>query len=359
MAKWKIAGINFDHMHMGDQLRNAAETPNAEVVGVADHQPGRMEPVIDRLGIPRERCFEDHRQCLEQTRPDLVILCPSTATHGEWLKRVAPFNAHVMVEKPFAASLAEADDMIQAMRQTGKTLAINWPMTWYRPHRTAKRLIDEDRIGPVQQVHYYDGNRGPLYHTMDKIEVSEAEFHQAKRDSWFYSADAGGGAMLDYLGYGTTLGTWFNGGRKPIDVTSVNDQPNGLEVDEHSITVARYDTGLSKFQTRWGTFTDPWTHQPQPKCGFVIVGREGTVSCYDFEPHVRLQTMEKPEGKDVPVDALEPPYQGPIQYMLDCLEHDRPIEGPLSPEVSRIGQQIVDTAWHSAREQRTLPLIEA
>ena len=36
--------------------------------------------------------------------------------------------------------------------------------------------------------------------------------------------------------------------------------------------VARYDLGLSKFETRWGTFTDPWTHQPQPKCGFVVVG---------------------------------------------------------------------------------------
>ena len=47
---------------------------------------------------------------------------------------------------------------------------------------------------------------------------------------------------------------------------------------------------LSKFETRWGTFTDPWTLQPQPKCGFVIVGSEGTISSYDYEEVIRVQT---------------------------------------------------------------------
>ena len=51
----------------------------------------------------------------------------------------------------------------------------------------------------------------------------------------------------------------------------------GLEVDEHSVSVVRYARGLSTFETRWGTFTDPWTHQPQPKCGFVLKGTDGTI----------------------------------------------------------------------------------
>ena len=53
------------------------------------------------------------------------------------------------------------------------------------------------------------------------------------------------------------------------DVTAMMHVPTGLEVDEHSVTVARYEHGLSKFETRWGTFSDPWTNQPQPKCGFA------------------------------------------------------------------------------------------
>ena len=61
-----------------------------------------------------------------------------------------------------------------------------------------------------------------------------------KRKSWFYRRKSGGGSLLDYLGYGVTLGTWYQNGRSPIEVTCVVDQPAGLEVDEHSITVARY-----------------------------------------------------------------------------------------------------------------------
>ena len=47
-----------------------------------------------------------------------------------------------------------------------------------------------------------------------------------------------------------------------------------------------------------------------------------------------------------------------VQYLLHCLEHDLPIEGPLSLSMSRIGQRIVDTAVLSAREKRTVALVD-
>ena len=122
------------------------------------------------------------------------------------------------------------------------------------------------------------------------------------------------------------------------------------------MAIARYDGGLSKFETRWGTFTDPWTHQPQPKCGFVIVGTEGTISSYDGEKTVRMQTRACTAGADVPVDALPPAETNPIRYLLDRLERDLPIEGPLDPAISRIGQRIVDAAVKSTTEGRTVSL---
>jgi glucose-fructose oxidoreductase len=228
---------------------------------------------------------------------------------------------------------------------------------WVPSHRTAKRLIDEGRIGQLREVHYYGGNRGPLWHTAGKREVTAEEVNRQKPKSWFYKRAGGGGSMLDYLGYGVTLGTWFLGGATPIEVTAITDHPHGLEVDEHSITVARYSFGLSKFETRWGTFTDPWTHQPQPKCGFVLVGSAGTISSFDYESSIRVQTTEHPEGELVPVDAVAPPNQNAIQYFVDCLQHGKEIDGPLSPQLSRIGQQLVDTAYRSAQEKKTLPLM--
>lgn len=358
MKTWKIAGISFDHMHMGDLLRMVYNHPRAEIAGICDENPERMREAAANFRVAPDAMFTDPHDCLGATSPDIVILCPATARHAEMVEIVAPYGAHILVEKPMAASLSDADRMIRAVKATGKTIVINWPIVWSPPHRTAMRLIEEGAIGEVREVHHYGGNRGPLYHVADKIEVSEEEVARLKPESWWYRRDKGGGSLLDYLGYGATLGTWYHGGRVPIEVTTIVDQTPGLEVDEHSVTVARYESGLSKFETRWGTFTDPWTLQPQPKCGFVIVGSAGTIASYDYEPVIHVQTREHPQAHTVPVDEVVAPFQNPVQYLIHCLESGVKVEGPLSPELSRKGQQIVDTAVASARKRRTLPLIE-
>jgi predicted dehydrogenase len=355
--RYRVAGISFEHMHMGDNLRMAAEHPDCEVVAICDPQASRMQAAQKMLGLPPEALFADWQHCIEVSQPDLIILCPATGDHALWVERLALSGLPLLLEKPMAASLADADLMLQACEQHDVMLAINWPLVWVPAHQTAKRLVDEGRIGQLREVHYYGGNRGPLWHTAGKQELSAEEVEREKPHSWFYRRDKGGGSMLDYLGYGTTLGTWFLSGAKPIDVTAVVDHATHLEVDEHSVTIARYEFGLSKFETRWGTYTDAWTHQPQPKCGFVLVGTDGTISSFDYESTIRMQDAQHPAGQTISVDPLTPPFQNPIQYFVHCLEQGKPIEGPLSPTISRIGQQIVDTACASAAQKKTLPLL--
>ena len=117
--RWRIAGINFDHFHMGDLLREVAEHPHAEIAGSADEQPERMQAAQAAFEIPGDRVFTDFQACLESCAPDLVILCPSTEGHAVWTEKVAPFGVPILMEKPFAASLADADRMITAMQKTG------------------------------------------------------------------------------------------------------------------------------------------------------------------------------------------------------------------------------------------------
>ena len=356
--RMKVAGINFDHFHIGDLLRMAHEDDAVEIVGICDEEPARMANAIQNFNISEDRVHTQPKTLFQATEVDLAILCPAASKHGQWVERIAPFGCDLLVEKPFAGSLAEADRMIAACRQAGVRLAINWPLTWVASHRMAKTLIDQGRIGECIEVHHYGGNRGPLWHVADKVERTPEQVAEEKLNSWFYKKSHGGGSLLDYLGYGTTLGTWFMDGRRPLEVTAVVDQPAELEVDEHSVVVARYATGLSKFETRWGTFTDPWTHQPQPKCGFVLVGTEGTISSYDYESKMRIQTRDRPEGEWITPDAVQPPYQNPIQYMSHVLKSGGQVEGPLSVEISRIGQEIVDAAVRSAETRRTITLDE-
>jgi len=357
MAKQKIVGISFDHMHMGDLLRMASAHPDAEIAGIFDPNPARMENAIKTFNIPADRVFTDFDACLKATKPDLAILCAATADHASYTERLAKYDTNVFVEKPFAASAADARRMMAAMRPTCKTLAINWPLAWVESHVTSKRLIEEGVIGDLIEVHFYDGNRGPLYHLADKVEVSPEEVECQKPNSWWYKRASGGGSLLDYMGYGATLGTWYMNGEAPIEVTCVVDETPGIEVDQHSITVCRYARGLSKIETRWGTFTDPWTIQPQPTCGFVFVGTDGTIASPDYARHVTVQTRKQPQPTPVVVDKLPVGKRNAIEYVLGCIKTGEPITGPLDPELCLTAQRIVDTAAQSAREKRTLALL--
>ncbi len=357
MAKFRIVGISFDHMHMGDLLRQVEDHPQAEIAGIFDADPTRMQRAIADFGIPENRVFTDFDACLSTTRPDLAILCAAPADHARYTRRLADYGVHVLVEKPFAASVEDARAMIAAMQPTGKLLAINWPLRWIASHVTAKRLIDAGTIGALVEIHSYGGNRGPLYHLADKIEVSPEAMERQKPDSWWYKRASGGGSLLDYLGYGATLGTWYRNGEAPLEVTSVVDDTPGIEVDQHSITICRYARGLSKMETRWGTFTDPWTIQPQPKCGFILVGTDGTIASWDYADSVTVQTRARPDPHPVPATALLAGESNALDYVLRCIAQGVALSGPLDPATSLVGQRIVDTAAQSAREKRTLALV--
>jgi glucose-fructose oxidoreductase len=357
MAKFRIVGISFDHMHMGDLLRMIHEHPDAEIAGLFDPDRAKMQSVAKAFGVSEDRLFTDFDACMAAGPYEMAILCAATADHATFTERLALHDVHVFVEKPFAASVEDARRMLAAMEGTGKQLIINWPLRWVESHLTAKRLIDEGMIGELREVHFYDGNRGPLYHLADKIEVSPEDVERQKPGSWWYKKSSGGGALLDYLGYGATLGTWYMGGDAPLEVTCTIDDVPGIEVDQHAIAVCRYETGLSKMETRWGTFTDPWTTQPQPTCGFTFVGTDGTIASPDYASEVTVQTRARPEVHGVPVDPLPPGEGNAIEYVLGCLARGAKVEGPLDPDLCLTAQRIVDTAVRSAAEKRTLALI--
>jgi glucose-fructose oxidoreductase len=63
---WKIAGIEFSHMHMGDLLRCVANHPEAEIAGICDPQPERMEDAKRAFALADERVFTDYRACMEE-----------------------------------------------------------------------------------------------------------------------------------------------------------------------------------------------------------------------------------------------------------------------------------------------------
>lgn len=345
--RYRVAVIGLDHMHAGDQITLAREIDTTELVAVWDTDSDRLGRVCDDLSVQETDRYTELDRLLEERSPHVAVICSATSDHEALAERFAAAQVNILLEKPFAADLHQARNMIKAAAVGGVLLGVNWPLAWYPSHRTTRRLIADGIIGPVTEVHYYDGNRGPLFHTHGKQVVDDQTARSIKRDSWWYSADRGGGSLRDYLGYGTTIATWFRDGEMPDDVLARTYHAAGDAVDEQSVVIASYHTGLSTFQTRWGTFTDPWTHQPAPRCGFVVVGAEGTIASWDYADHVTVQTMGDPAGHPLPVDDIPAHERSALANLTWCLSEGVPLYGPLSAETSLAGQQILQAAIDS------------
>ena len=101
---FRVAGINFDHMHMGDLLRQVHDHPGAEISGICDADRGRMAGAIAAFDIPPAAVFTEVAACLA-TRPDMVILCPATAAHATCVAQVAGHTRLILLENPLPPTL--------------------------------------------------------------------------------------------------------------------------------------------------------------------------------------------------------------------------------------------------------------
>jgi predicted dehydrogenase len=341
---WRFVGANFDQMHMNTNLEWVRDHPDAELVGVCDEEPetstGSLSDAVADLGILEEDVYDDLEACLKNTDPDVVLGCPRNAEHAAFIERVAPYDVHLAIEKPLAATLEGADRMLEAWN-TDNLFAVNWPVLWDPVKHEVRRLIESGTVGDVLEIQYYGGNAG------------------APPDgSWFYDPEAGGGSMLDYLGYGATFSTWFRGGELPAEVTAETYVPDDMAVDVQSSTICRYESGLSTLQTSWRLLTNPWEIEPQPAKGYEIVGTEGSISTRERDAPIRVTTEDEPEGYVVEPEPLPDRFENLVHYVIDRLETGEPPEGPADPAFCREAHRIIESARRSADRGETVELVD-
>jgi len=98
--------------------------PGVRVVGVADPDARGRAACAVRTGA--EQQFADYREMLEKTRPDLVSVCPRWIDcHHEMVLACAAAGVKgIFCEKPFARTLAEADEMLAACARSKTHLAV-------------------------------------------------------------------------------------------------------------------------------------------------------------------------------------------------------------------------------------------
>lgn len=327
--KLRIAVLGMAHDHLWSNLDNLAKLDTAELVAGADPNPTLRQRFAERTAC--DRLYEDYEKLLDDTEPDGVFAFSATGLHADMVEMCAVRGLPVMVEKPMAATLAQASRMLTASRKYGITLMVNWPTAWSRPLRTAYRLTQEGRVGNVWQMTWRGGHCGP-----DELGCSD-EFCE-----FLFDADLNGaGAFNDYSGYGASLCVLFLGGI-PSSVFGMAGRlvKTHLPVDDNGILVMRYPHALCRLEMTW---TEAVAHQPPHD--LVLYGTEGTLVA---GKELHLFARGRTEAEKMRLDALPAGQRCAAEHFVECVNTGKAPQFQTSPEIAYDAQQIMEAGLQSA-----------
>jgi predicted dehydrogenase len=135
-------------------IRNFNEAPGADIVAVADLSAERLAPIRKRY--PAIRVTTDHREVLGDKTIDAVAFATPIHTHRALVEEALSAGKHVLVEKPLAGTVADAEAMVRAAQRAERTLMVGHTFV-YNPAVAAVRAIIDG--GDLGKIHYIDSQR--------------------------------------------------------------------------------------------------------------------------------------------------------------------------------------------------------
>jgi predicted dehydrogenase len=142
----------FINKHEGFKLHGILERTNR---GAAEAYPG-------------VKIFSSFDELLADAKIELVIVNTPNATHYEFAKKALQADKHVIVEKPFTVTVAEAQELIALARKADKIISVFQNRRWDSDFQTVKRIVDQKLLGDIveAEIHYdrYNEELSPKVH---------------------------------------------------------------------------------------------------------------------------------------------------------------------------------------------------
>ena len=135
-------------------VRNFAETPGARVGWVTDLRPERLAVASARY--PGVRVSADHRDILNDAGVDAVAVATPVTSHVELAMQALRAGKHVLVEKPLAASSADAERLIAEAAKRRLVLMVDHTFVYTGAVRKMRDLVAAGELG---DIYYYDSVR--------------------------------------------------------------------------------------------------------------------------------------------------------------------------------------------------------
>ncbi len=122
-------------------------SPCCELVAVMDADAGRARAVAEKYAV--RHCITRLEDLLALPEVDAVYIATPNHLHRDQTVAAARAGKHVLVEKPFATTIAEAEEMIAACQEAGVKLMAGYLMRFHAHHRRLKAMVEAGELGQV------------------------------------------------------------------------------------------------------------------------------------------------------------------------------------------------------------------
>lgn len=331
--RYRLAVIGLVHDHVWNELDKWRDTGRVDLVGICESDPELREQARSRWGVTEFYSKPD--EMLGSCRADVVQICTSNAAGLAAVEAASEHKAQIVIEKPLAATFAQAEAMLAATRRAQVRMFVNWPFRWRAPTAQAWHEIRSGRIGHVFNARIRMAHKGPR-----EFGCSDQFCH------WLYdAAQNGAGALVDYCCYGVVAARYLFGMPQSVQAFAGRLTKLDIPVDDNAaltmIYVDRYVTAEASWSqipsyhdsVYYGTTGTLWTDH-----GKLFVAT-------DENQHEALEVAPLPEGA----------RSGP-ECFLDCLENEREFPDVCRATLCCDAQEILEAGLRSNESGRRIGL---
>ncbi len=332
-----VVGLNHDHVH---SVLNQFNKGEVKIVGIVEPDKLLQQKFGKRYHLPDSLFFNDLKKLVIDKKPAAVLGYNEVAKHVDIVEICAPLGIAVMVEKPLAATLAQAKRMELLANKFHVKVLTNFETTWYASYLDVYNSIRQKQIGSIKKIVAHDGHQGP------KEIGCSPEFLNWLTDPVLNGA----GALNDFGCYGANLMTWLMQGAKPTAVTAIVRHykpavyPN---VDDDASIIVEYPTATGQIEASWN-----W---PFSIKDLEVFGETGYLHALNGDSIVsRMRENITATKKAIPLPA---PINDAITYLTAVLQNKIPgTDDQSSLKYNMIVMEILDAAKRSAQSGRRIVL---
>ncbi len=324
-------------------LPEMTQIPQTEFILACDLRQNRARLTAEKFGA--REWTTDYKKVLERDDVDAVIVATYHPTHAPIACEVLEAGKHVLVQKPMATHLEDADRLVEVAAQSSrktnrKTYCL--PFLWSPEYEMAAEMIASGSLGKIVQLRARTAHSGPEGYYSDTQKI----FGEQPEQCVFFRKDISEhGALFDMGVYSISALTGLAGSALRV-IGAVKTLAKNAEVDDTASLLLEMESGaIAVAETTWCQATSGEE--------IAVYGTDASIRLNPWSHTLRLYRKKPQEGWFQP-KLPPPPSAAAHRHFVECILKDQPPKP--SPEHARHVVEIMLAALRSWKEGKWLTI---